>query len=282
MPQEDFSKKCFVIMPISNQDGYEDDHFTKIYDQIFSPAIKKADLEPYRVDENILSEDILTNILKAIQNCPIALCDLSSRNPNVLYELGLRQAYDKPVVLVQDDKTERIFDVAGINTIAYKSERLYENVISAVETIKNALIATMEAKESNTMIKALQLSSAVVKNSDDLSPNDIVQHSLNKVNNRLDHIEDLILSKTHSINERGNEKLVQNQVRQISIICDRYRTMDKYDINADKNIVSILRNCYKELMDIRNLMVYNQISYSKPLLTQIENDIKFIDSTLLG
>ena len=58
----------------------------------------------------------------------MALCDLSNRNPNVLYELGLRQAYDKPVVLVQDDKTERIFDVSGINTVSYKKAIVYMKI----------------------------------------------------------------------------------------------------------------------------------------------------------
>lgn len=47
----------------------------------------------------------------------MAICDLSSRNPNVMYELGIRQAYGKKVVLIQDDATDKIFDVAGINTV---------------------------------------------------------------------------------------------------------------------------------------------------------------------
>ena len=73
-------------------------------------------------DEDKISNPIINKIFQAVQNCPMALCDLSNRNPNVLYELGLRQAYDKPVVLVQDDKTQRIFDVSGINTVQYSSE----------------------------------------------------------------------------------------------------------------------------------------------------------------
>lgn len=36
---------------------------------------------------------------------------------------------------MQDEKTPRIFDVSGINTIQYSSERLYENVIEAREKI---------------------------------------------------------------------------------------------------------------------------------------------------
>lgn len=89
----DFSKTCFVIMPFSSPESY-DDHFTKIYNQIFIPAIKKAGYEPYRTDENKICDSIINKIFDGVQKSAMVLCDLSSRNPNVLYELGLRQAYD--------------------------------------------------------------------------------------------------------------------------------------------------------------------------------------------
>lgn len=113
-------EKCFVIMPISDQGDYPQGHFTKVYEQIIKPAVKDAGYLPYRVDENKISDTIINKIFDAIQECPMAICDLSNRNPNVLYELGLRQAYDKPVVLIQDDKTEKIFDVSGISTVFIK------------------------------------------------------------------------------------------------------------------------------------------------------------------
>lgn len=133
---EEKKEKCFVIMPISDQGDYPIGHFTKVYEQIIKPSVEEAGYEAYRVDENNICDMIINKIFNAIQECPMAVCDLSNRNPNVLYELGLRQAYDKPVVLIQDDKTEKIFDVSGISTIFYKSARMYEDVIKAREDIK--------------------------------------------------------------------------------------------------------------------------------------------------
>lgn len=86
----------------------------------------------------------MQKILKNLIECDMAICDLSSRNPNVMYELGIRQAYGKKVVLVQDDATDKIFDVAGINTVFYKRDRLYENVIKAKDDIANAIKETYE------------------------------------------------------------------------------------------------------------------------------------------
>lgn len=152
-------EKCFVMMPISDQGDYPEGHFQKIYEQIFKPAIEKSGYKPYRVDENVISDRIIDKIFEAIQECPMALCDLSNRNPNVLYELGLRQAYDKPVVLVQDEKTDKIFDVSGISTVFYKSDRLFENVLEARERITNAINETKEGKR-NSIVRIVKSKSA--------------------------------------------------------------------------------------------------------------------------
>lgn len=146
-------------MPISDQGDYPEGHFQKIYEQIFKPAIENAGYIPYRVDENVISDRIIDKIFNAIQECPMALCDLSNRNPNVLYELGLRQAYDKPVVLVQDEKTDKIFDVSGISTVFYKSDRLFENVLDARERISNAINETKEGKR-NSIVRIVKSKSA--------------------------------------------------------------------------------------------------------------------------
>lgn len=182
-------KKCFVMMPISKQLGYEDDenHFTKVYEQIFKPAIKKAGFEPFRVDEDKISDSIINKIFEAIQNSPMALCDLSARNPNVLYELGLRQAYDMPVVLVKDEKTSTIFDVSGINTVEYNSHRLFENVSKAIDDISEALVATNKGSV-NTVVKIVKAQAA---NFNDVvvSDNDNINIMLNTIMSELRNIK---------------------------------------------------------------------------------------------
>lgn len=116
----------------------------------------------------------------------MALCDLSNRNPNVLYELGLRQAYDKPVVLVQDEKTPRIFDVSGINTVQYSSDRLYENVIEARKKITEALISTRDG-ETNSIVKIVQAESANM-NTETVSQQDRIEVMLKGITNDINEI----------------------------------------------------------------------------------------------
>ena len=124
------NKKCFIIMPISTPEGYTENHFKQVYETIIAPAVVKAGYEPYRVDDDRICDSIIDKILRNLVECEMAVCDLSSRNPNVMYELGIRQAYGKKVVLIQDEKSQPIFDVSAINTVFYNSRRIYEDVIA--------------------------------------------------------------------------------------------------------------------------------------------------------
>ncbi len=181
-------EKCFVMMPISDQGDYPEGHFQKVYEQILKPAIEDAGYEAYRVDENAISDRIIDKIFRAIQECPMALCDLSNRNPNVLYELGLRQAYDKPVVLVQDEKTERIFDVSGISTVQYMSQRLYEEVLDARERISKAIVETKEGKQ-NSIVKIVQAKTAQ-RPSGDITKDEKIEIMLSGIVNDIKEIKD--------------------------------------------------------------------------------------------
>lgn len=218
--------KCFVMMPISDQGDYPEGHFQKVYEQIFQPAIEKAGYQPYRVDENAISDRIIDKIFRAIQECPMALCDLSNRNPNVLYELGLRQAYDKPVVLVQDEKTERIFDVSGISTVQYKSQRLFENVLEARDRIANAIIETKEGRQ-NSIVKIVQAKTAHIP-AGDISKEDKIEIMLSGLINDIKEIKD----------SNNNEVVLRSGILTNGQIIAGTIDNDKYTINLKHGVTN--------------------------------------------
>lgn len=157
-----YEKMCFVIMPISDKQGYPSGHFTNVYEQIFKPAIIEAGFEPYRVDEDALSSSIIQKIYDGLSKAKMAICDLSSANPNVLYELGIRHSFDLPVVLVKDERTDFIFDISPINTIVYHSDRVYENVISARDNIKEAIMEMDSQSGKGTLLSVINVQKAVL------------------------------------------------------------------------------------------------------------------------
>ena len=111
MSQTD-NKECFVIMPLSEVEGYDKGHFQTVYEDLIKPAVENAGYNPMKADEVGKTNLIHLDILQRLMNAPIVICDLSTRNPNVLFELGVRQAFDKPVVLIQEKGTPKIFDIS--------------------------------------------------------------------------------------------------------------------------------------------------------------------------
>ena len=183
--------KCFVIMPISDPDGYEKGHFKMIYEDVFSPAIKQAGYTPFRADDSNASNLIQEKIVREIIESPMALCDLSTRNPNVLFELGIRQAFDLPVVLVQEEGTKRIFDIGNINTLDYDKNMQYRNVIQVQEKIKNAIIETENPSNGvNSIIKLLKVAKAQIPDQDNMTELDEVKMLINSVRNELEGIRE--------------------------------------------------------------------------------------------
>jgi hypothetical protein len=154
-------KACFAIMPIADVDGYPQGHFKQVYDNLISPACVMAGFKPQRADEVKASNFIHLDILNKLLEAPIAICDLSTRNPNVMFELGIRQAFDKPVVLIQEKDTPKIFDITPLRYLEYSKDMRYHDVLKTQVELKDALLATMaadgEVGNVNSIVKLLAL-----------------------------------------------------------------------------------------------------------------------------
>lgn len=152
-------KECFVIMPISNTEGYENGHFAKVYNDIIKPAVESAGYKSIRFDEVVSSNLIQLDIVERLISVPLAICDISSRNPNVFYELGLRHAFNKPVVLMKDNITPNAFDISSFRYIEYTKEMGYRDVTSVIKQLKEAISSTVNdwqvGKGVNSIIKLL-------------------------------------------------------------------------------------------------------------------------------
>jgi hypothetical protein len=134
---------CFVVMPFAKPIG---DH----YDKIYSPAITKAGLKPIRADNEIFGTGkIMDQVWAGINSARVLVAELTTRNANVFYELGLAHALKKPVVLVSSNDSDVPFDLHHIRVIYYDvsdpfwGEKLIakvaENVLSALKNPEEAI-----------------------------------------------------------------------------------------------------------------------------------------------
>lgn len=154
--KENEKPTCFIIMPIADMHGYESRHFDRVYNHIIKPACNIAGFSPIRADDVTSSNFIVLDILRKIVECDLAICDLSGRNPNVMYELGLRQAFNKKTVLIKDEKTLSPFDVQAFRYCEYDSALRIDNAQSNVLSISKSL-STTYAADSNDINSIVQL-----------------------------------------------------------------------------------------------------------------------------
>ncbi len=135
---------CFVMMSFSDPTG-------SYYKTIYEPAITKAGLRPIRADDDMFSTGkIVDQIWSGIQSSKVLVAELTGRNPNVFYELGLAHALQKPVVLVSATEKDVPFDVQHIRIIYYNvldpfwGEKLIakiaEHVLSAIQNPGEAIL----------------------------------------------------------------------------------------------------------------------------------------------
>jgi hypothetical protein len=157
--------ECFIIMPVSTPESwlsrYSDDpeHFTHVLEYLFKPAVEKAGYTP--VSPIAKGADLIhAEIIKNIEKAELVLCDMSTLNPNVFYEVGIRTAVNKPVCMVKDDKTENVpFDTTILNYQPYCSALRPWNQVK--ETERLAAHIQESAKRSgdqNTLWKYFGLS----------------------------------------------------------------------------------------------------------------------------
>jgi hypothetical protein len=136
-------ESCFVMQPyVGALGGY--------YDSIYKPAIEQAGLQPIRADAEIFGTGkIMDQIWRGIRAAKVLIAELTTKNPNVFYELGLAHALEKPVVLVSSNQEDVPFDLRHIRVILYDQtdpfwgqkliDKLADNLRSALRDPEEAI-----------------------------------------------------------------------------------------------------------------------------------------------
>jgi len=157
--------RCFVMQP------FDDGPFDKRYDDVLSPAITDAGLDPYRVDRDPGASIPIDDIEKGIRNSRICLADITDDNPNVWFELGYAIAVPKGVVLVcSAERTSRFpFDVQHRSIIKYKTESPQD-----FNELQRKITERIEALLAKEVELELFSSMSPLKETDGLAPHEIV------------------------------------------------------------------------------------------------------------
>ena len=102
---------AFVAMPFSEKtSAYPKGYFDEVLKHLITPAAVKANFTATTA-KKAGSEVIQSTIVNDLDAADLVIVDLTEHNPNVLFELGMRIAFNKPVCLILAKGTPAIFDI---------------------------------------------------------------------------------------------------------------------------------------------------------------------------
>lgn len=186
-------KECFVMMPFGESGNYQAGHFKRVFEYLIKPACKDAGFVARRVDENSKTSIIMLEILEMIVTCDIAICDMSTRNPNVFYELGLRQAFDKKCVLIKDNNTDYPFDVNMLRVVEYDASLRVDLVKSKIQELAQAIRETADSNEhdGNSLVQLLSIKQpAKIPDTKEMGKDmSIILNAIQNLSSKVDNIQ---------------------------------------------------------------------------------------------
>lgn len=215
MSDKETKQVCGIVMPISACDDCSDLHWIDVK-KIISSSIVEAGLQANLVSEADEVGVIHRTIIQNLYENPIVVCDVSGKNPNVMFELGLRLAFDKATIIIKDDKTDYSFDTSVIQHITYPRD-LRHNMVEdfknkLAEKIKSTYLKSIEDKNYSTFLKHFHQIKASKLGQTEVSEQQFVLEELK----RLGQAMQVLMTQNSKIQEYTHQTLLSNSQNSIS------------------------------------------------------------------
>lgn len=245
-------------MPISSHTDYPQNHWKDVL-EIISETVSETDFKPQLVSDDPAIGLIHERIVQNIYENEIIICDVSSKNPNVMFELGLRLAFDKPTIIIKDEKTSYSFDTGVVEHIEYPSSLRFNLILKFKENLKNRLIATYEKsiKDSNYSPFLKSFGKTIIPTSINNQEIPESQYIIEKLNNLTEQVKALRYANRYS-----------NQTF--------YNSIDEQLNNPPKTLINLLVNEYLKSSNnpTRNEMI--EFVYSRLKEMNYSNEIDYL------
>jgi hypothetical protein len=137
-------KFCGIVRPIADMGNYTAKHWREVHN-VIAEAVEPLGYTLRLVSESDTSGVILTEIVTNLYEDEMVIVDVSGRNPNVMFELGMRLAFEKPAIIVVDDDTPFSFDISPVKHIRYPRTLRYGDIVKFKADVATAVTATLDA-----------------------------------------------------------------------------------------------------------------------------------------
>ena len=139
-------KRCFVIMPFSSTtEKHTEDHWDRHFNLFLKPLIESCNIEAFR--STPLRQDIVRQIVNDLVFSNIVVADLTDNNPNVYWELGVRQSFKHCTITIAEDGFKIPFNIGTKSILFYNNEEKDKKTYFE-ETFKKAIMDCLSHPDS--------------------------------------------------------------------------------------------------------------------------------------
>ena len=131
---------CFVLMPLAD---------TMDLQEVYANHVKRViegrcGLRCERADDIYGISGVMQSVWEGINRARLLIADLTTKNPNVFYELGIAHTLGKPVILITQSMDHVPFDLRHLRCLVYeyKPGRIETFEADLEKTVKTVLSST--------------------------------------------------------------------------------------------------------------------------------------------
>ena len=149
---------CFFITRIGEEGSPEREQADGVLDAIVKPAAKELGMECVRADQLPDPGQITTQIIDRIVGAKMVVADLTGANPNVYYELAVRNSFRLPAALLAEEGETLPFDTSVMRTIFYAPDNM-KSVAAARDELLAHMKRALEGAVDSPIATAVDLAS---------------------------------------------------------------------------------------------------------------------------
>lgn len=182
--------RVFVITQIGEQDSIRRKRADTIVRYVIKPSLAVIGLEMYGASLDPTPGQT-PQMVKALIGSPIVIADLTSRNPNVYYELGIAHSFGKKTIIICDSVESLAFDTKDERAITLgdtypiTAEQAEKGIADLTETLRTVLDPAHEA--SSVVSKA-----AASRSLEALAPDNPIVSELEVIKDGIEYLKSAV------------------------------------------------------------------------------------------
>ena len=234
---------CGLVMPISAMHGYTAEHWADVR-RFVSDSVRSITDPQFQVQLVSDAEDVGVLQKRIVQNlygAAMIVCDVSGLNPNVMFELGLRLAFDKPTVMIKDDATAYPFDTGVIEHIPYARDLRVNRMVEFGKTLADKIVATYKAAAADanhsTFLKSFGTFKVAVLSQDRVPADQLVLEELSELKSEMARVRRTfsqeMRAQSRSPDLEGNLRLIGA----VSAYLEQHPSANPADLMGDPSFI---------------------------------------------